>query len=156
MIKIITVQLILFFIENVHNCKHFENKTSEILDNLWFDLKRQDQLIKKNSDILTSNKHISLLHISLLHISLLHISLLHISLLHISLLHISLLHISLLHISLLHISLLHISFNYSGKKFYYLETKFSTLHFLRNLWMGPISKSVRLHLAGKACQGQTL
>ncbi len=32
---------------------------------------------------------------------------------------------------------------------------FSKLYFLRNLRIGPISKSVTLQLAGNACQGQT-
>jgi hypothetical protein len=31
---------------------------------------------------------------------------------------------------------------------------FTTLHFLHNLQMDPISKNVTLHQAGKACQGQ--
>jgi hypothetical protein len=35
------------------------------------------------------------------------------------------------------------------------EALFTTLHFLRNLQMGPISKSVGKR-AGKACQGQTV
>ncbi len=33
---------------------------------------------------------------------------------------------------------------------------FITLHFLRNLGIGPISKLVTLHMAGKACQGEAV
>jgi hypothetical protein len=33
---------------------------------------------------------------------------------------------------------------------------FTMLHFLRNLRIDPESQSVKLQLAGKACQGETL
>lgn len=33
---------------------------------------------------------------------------------------------------------------------------FPTLHFLRNLWLDAVSWSIKLHEAGKACQGQII
>ncbi len=58
-----------------------------------------------------------------------------------------------------HLSLstsLYLSFSHKTLTLKKSGTVFTTLHFLPNLQMGPISQIVTLHRAGKACKGKTL